>query len=958
MTIPQQRVEEALRLISKSHTNFDYFFDRLSDPAWITPLAEAGIFHKPFAAIRDGETISLPHWSPGGYLARMAQAPGNAELVLRVLLQLPRVDNPRVYENVAEAAVAMSAADAKFLVPTVIHGLGLPYQTLLPEVAGKLVAHLARGRRFRSAKTLARALFQVSLPEQRPSPGTEEVDRPLEWREPRGLMDAWEYARALTECRAALIEAGGVDGVRIFTDLLDHAIDLRPGSDRETGQDYSSIWCPEIVTAPDAHPGTTELLVAATRDSCSELAGKGPVEAELALTLLAGYRWNLFRRLALHLLTLDSSPPMAQLEGMLEDPAKWEARDWQPEYSLALHCHFASLSPSLQERYLDHIRQGPDVDGYRRLVEERSGHPVTQDQLDGYVGRWRRDRWFTLGSVLPAGTKNPVQQLIAQYGPAETVGAPQRTHVSFTSPKSPFPEGSIRDLSWPEVAERVRTWVPATDAWEGPSYEGLAGDLRHKLSLDLAGMVQHLDLFLRSRAEYQSSILEGLRAKLKEGKAFDWERVTSFLERFEPAAVLDPSRGIESTWVAKCAASLLEDGFTADLALAPPPFLRGRLWNVLASLAEHPEPTPTYEEQYGGSNMDPQTLSLNTVRGVAFHGVVRYGLWVRRHQEAGSPDFGEQDLGFEAMPEVMDLLDRHLDPQTDPSLTVRAVYGQWFPWLVLLDHNWSATNAQRIFSLAGGRFDRWGWSAWGAYIVFTRAFGAVLPILSAQYEAAILASGSEPPAEAGRTDRVHDKLAEHLVAYYWRGELEIGDDKLLAKFFELAPADVRGHALVSIGRALRQENSQVPAEVAERLMRLMEWRLEKPTFGGAEAEAVGWWFGLQPFPTDWSITLLKRALASGVLPEPDHLVVERLRELAVEHLADSVELLELMVARAAGGWGILGWKDAAAAILKSGLASGEVTVRESSRRIVDQLLAFRFLDLREILKAVDDANSS
>lgn len=37
--------------------------------------------------------------------------------------------------------------------------------------------------------------------------------------------------------------------------------------------------------------------------------------------------------------------------------------------------------------------------------------------------------------------------------------------------------------------------------------------------------------------------------------------------------------------------------------------LRESIWELLQVLAEDPEPTPEYEERYGGSNMDPATLA-------------------------------------------------------------------------------------------------------------------------------------------------------------------------------------------------------------------------------------------------------------------------------------------------------------------------------------------------------------
>jgi len=43
---------------------------------------------------------------------------------------------------------------------------------------------------------------------------------------------------------------------------------------------------------------------------------------------------------------------------------------------------------------------------------------------------------------------------------------------------------------------------------------------------------------------------------------------------------------------------------------------------------------------------------------------------------------------------------RHVDLNRDPSVAVKAVYRQWFPWLVLLDAQWAAVQKTRIFFTA------------------------------------------------------------------------------------------------------------------------------------------------------------------------------------------------------------------------------------------------------------------
>src|SRR5207245_9108905 len=66
-------VKRALAEISKSGANFDYFFDSLSSPEWIKPLAAERVFlSPPEPEVSDG-FIRVPGWSASRYLARMAR---------------------------------------------------------------------------------------------------------------------------------------------------------------------------------------------------------------------------------------------------------------------------------------------------------------------------------------------------------------------------------------------------------------------------------------------------------------------------------------------------------------------------------------------------------------------------------------------------------------------------------------------------------------------------------------------------------------------------------------------------------------------------------------------------------------------------------------------------------------------------------------------------------------------
>src|SRR5215208_100194 len=179
------------------------------------------------------------------------------------------------------------------------------------------------------------------------------------------------------------------------------------------------------------------------------------------------------------------------------------------------------------------------------------------------------------------------------------------------------------------------------------------------------------------------------------------------------------------------------DRFTSAIRLTDKPNrlpfdLRSAAWQVIRRLTEDPNPSAEHEARYGGDNMDPLTLSINTNRGTAIHAVVEYALWCRRELESLSEDVSR---GFELLPEAAEVLDRHLRPDMEASLAVRAVYGRWLPWLLLLDESWTIERLPLLFPHQQN--EALADAVWDTYVAWCPPYDSVYRALEDQYQAAI-----------------------------------------------------------------------------------------------------------------------------------------------------------------------------------------------------------------------------
>ncbi|NLE46208.1 MAG: hypothetical protein GX620_15925 [Chloroflexi bacterium] len=942
-------VQRAVDLIRKRATNYEYFFGHLASPEWIEPLLAAGFFAGPPSPEKEGEGVRFPFWPESRYLVRVAAAA--PEQVLDILLGIADTENTRVYEDMADAALVMPAHSAARLVPQLTRELKLPVLLLLPQKLGNLMAHLASGAEVVAALDLARDLLAIE-------PDTRTIEEESStnigsvlWPRPHARFDTWEYGQILREEMPTLVDAAGIEALELLCGLLEEVLRLyeKPGLS-SAPNDYSYVWRPSIDRDDEPGEKINNLLVTAIRDAGARLLEAG---ASQVLGTIERHSYRVFQRIGLHFRRKWPQADPVGTARLLQDAEVVNDTHLWPELCELLRERFGELPAGAQEGYVALVEQGPTE--YRSsLFQNGTDESPTTKDIETSARLWQYGRLIPIQEYLPDHWRTRVDALRQQFGDLEHPDL-RLERFGWVGPTSPKSEEQIQAMSTLELADYLSAWVPSGD-WMSPTPEGMGRILQAVVRdgperfAESAGQFEGLD------PTYLRGILRGFEDAAKQGRVFPWAPVIrlchwivdqprEILGRASASPEMDPDWG----WARQAAASLLGGGFSEGAAEIPYE-LRHEAWAVLSSLTEDPEPTPEYEAQYGSPDMDPVTLSINTVRGEAMHGAIKYALWVRRHEESSECGGTDHPLS-ESMPEVRDILDKHLDPAFDPSAAVRSVYGQYFPWLVLLDPKWTSDHIQAVFPSHPSLRHLWD-AAWDAYVVFCRAYDSALELLETEYARAIdgLESGAKSDSLLGNPDR---HLAEHLMVFYWRGKLEIGIPSGLAnRFFDTASSSLRAFALESVGRSLYGTPDEVPAWIVERLMGLWVWRCETSKSGATpdyrEMAAFGWWFASAKLDDEWSLTQLKQVLAITSDVEADHLVAKRLAELAHTHPLDSIECLRLMSV-SDPSWRHLAWRQDMRSALVTAMQSEDEEAVRAAEELINLLGAQGILEYRDLL---------
>ena len=529
---------------------------------------------------------------------------------------------------------------------------------------------------------------------------------------------------------------------------------------------------------------------------------------------------------------------------------------------------------------------------------------------------------------------------------------------SFRGPNSPSTQEELQSMTIESLVSYLQVWKPSGEIMD-PSTEGLGRMLTSVVAMEPAKYADESAQFQNVAPTYVRGLIEGFKEALKNKRAFAWRPVVEICKWIvtQPdVQIVDDSRDWKDrnlSQTRKQIADLIHSGFQDGEQELPYDELRNDAWEIIQILTEDVDPGS--EEEYGENSLDPATRSINSTRGEAMHAAIKYALWVRRHQRKVDEESGDLPINFDDIPEVRTVLEHHLDPAVDSSLAIRSVYGQWFPWLVLLDKVWATQHADSIFP-EHVESQPLTFVAWDTYLRFCSGYDDVFEILRPRYLHAI--ERIEDDISANKTiGDSNERLTEHLMVFFWRDLLSYDEnDGMLSRFYANATDSLKAHAIDFLGRSLHN-NPDVPVAVLGRLMALCEGRLgiisQQPTDDAAIAELVpfGWWITSNKFDAVWAMGQLRQILAMAKWVEPDRNVIDWLAASASELPAETVECLGLMMEGDEQGLHIRMWDDQSRNILSTALSSNNVTGRETAEELVHRLGSRGYLQYRDLVQS-------
>jgi hypothetical protein len=644
----------------------------------------------------------------------------------------------------------------------------------------------------------------------------------------------------------------------------------------------------------------------------------------------------LFKAIALYALAEIAPQAASAAKAKILDRSLFESGEYKDQYARLVQARFSELSEEERRTVIGWVDDGPDLEIRARNYESFYGRAPTTEELEQSRSVWTRDRLLLLGANnLPPDKADQLKRLVA------ALGMPERDPFGkafWWGPSSPMSDEDFEATPLPALVDFLRSWVPAED--KQASRSGLARQLQAAAKGGPTEFAVAAETFIGLAPIYIHHLIWGLDEAARLGATFDVSPVLNLClwmveqPRGEEPDIPFVLRSDEMSWqgARRACASFVGTLLDRDL---PSPAARTSIWSVIRRLTEDPDPSPRNEKERG-SAFEATTMSLNCTRGQAMHAVMKYGRWLWQVWEKEND---KREHTFDQLPEMREVLDRHLDPLVENTLTVRSIYGQYFPLLTYFDASWAGQAAGKVFPDDAPAL--W-WGAWIPYLQFGGAYDNVFPLLRRQYALAIEQLPAQEAAE--NQERWVEFLGSHLMAFYWRGCITLGHDDLLSRFMKRAAPRVRKQALDFVGRSLLNSPGAVPEEVLGRLMTLWESRAAVARSAGnreryrIELSSFGTWFLSGKFSDDWSMDHLREVTD---LIEGDTLnaipVIRRLVEFAPRMPEASVQILDRLLFGPKRSWLYIASMAEVRDILRYALASDAVEARQISVRIIDKL---------------------
>ncbi len=960
-------VDRVLKLLRSRGENYRYFFSKSSDPIWLSHLEQNDYFKNPpdVVVLSDG-SVQYPFWPELEYLKNVSQ--DVPEEVLRIVLEFPEVNNPRVYNDILDIALSLNGELSARLKPKVLECARLDHQFfsgidsgLRPELLPELLAYWTSKNQTQAALELADILVQFHPDPQAQEKQEQRRENSPSLLEPAPKFDERNYHEILDKGVRPLADKEPSQVARMLIDATASMIRLEKDKDElesGTSHDYLEICCPYLNGQSSGLVDTREILVHALAHACEKVYEQSPEAIASLDSTLRNQRWDVFKRLRQYLYALhpneQTKPWIRELILEHGDYAKSQ-HQYEFQQMIRLSCeHFGTelLTENERTQIFDAILSGPSMENYREWMGER----FTETDFDQWKHNFHHRQLRPFASVLFGEYATYFEELKndeADEITDETYLPFRTSEVRKVIYRSPRSSDELSKLSDEELLDYINEWQDEyhdRDDWFiKVDISALAEAFQSVFTKSIIPDNDRLAFWTEKNRErierpiYAQRMIQAMHTQVEGGTFEQLDRWFDFCkwvishsdEKEKNSLPYDEPSREDPTWrYPRSAVCYFVNVCLKDEANVPIS-ARKQLAEILETLCTQFDWALDQDQldQLVLLNRNPATQAINTTRGLALANLGNFGNWVHRHDDKAE------------VSEVMSILEKRFKPEAEYLLTIPeyAILGMRYWQICQLNQAWAVDHKSDFFPQ--DNVPAWQ-AAFGNFLHGNHPYKPTFDIVRDEFEFAL-----EHLDHSKQQDRFVDTLGRHLFTYYLWGVYPLtGNDSLLECFYQKSDSERKHWATLfdNVGRLLQNAGRQLDGDLKDRTIVFFEWRLEAKE--PMELRKFTFWLEAKCLEAEWRLEAYSKILdVPGVLePEIVWPSLRSLHTMLPEHTVQVVKCFAKLIHSMPEDRSIYVSTDEARAILKAGFDHDDESVRNVAEDTRENLLRrgyLSFLDL-------------
>ena len=974
---PTDELVDRTRGLFEKETDRQHFFSRLKNPHWIQPLSVRDCFTSP-PGVRHlpNGFVQYPLWPELQYLKNVTkQVPDE---VVDIVSELPQTDNPRVYDDILDIILMLKGERSVRLKTKMIEYADLRYH-LLPHKFAEILTHWTAENETQVALDFAKILVQFH-----PDPRAEEkrkrqakisqddviasIDSLLE---PAPRFDDWDYREIMDKGVRQLAAKEPYDVSFMLIEATANMIFLSKSQnqlDSGTTSDASVLWSSKLDEQITDDMDPEQVLILIMTYACEMVFENGSCEEiEVLNCTLTDQRWDIFERLRQHLYALH---PCEQTKPWIRDlivDYDNYAKDWNYPYEfqrmIRQSCEDLGttlLTESERATIFDLILS----DSVLQARRKRMGDQYTEAVFEQWKREFYRLQFRPFASVLYGKYTSYLETFDSNEGKDSIT---DETYFIDTKPEARFgvetrsskTSDELSKFTDEELLCYINEWQDEhsdKDDWTIQiNIPALANAFQNVFTKSIVPDDSRMKFWLQEKRDrikrpiYVRYMIKAIQAQVEAGQfePFDiwFDFCTWAVSRYQENDthyVQGDTSPDNPNWqpTKQAVGEFVEVCLTKETNV--PISNRKQLAELLKLLCTHSDKDLDQGIRTLLDRNDPLTEAINHTRSRALETLVKFGYWVRMHDQ-------ESELN-----EVKCILSQRFKTGAEFPLTVPeyAILGRNFTYIFNFDKAWTIAHTSYFFP----QDDMLAWrAAFSSFLIFTKPYKAIFETVRGDFSFALKKLDCMDQKEL-LTGNVIASLGEHLFIYYiWEMYPLVGTDSLLDHFYQKTNAKrwYWGNLFDYVGRLLRNTGKQLEESLKSKVTSFFEWRLKVGE--SLELREFTCWLDAECLETDWRLDAYSRILdvpevlhvGSGERQEA-YLHTKSLRSMLPEYLEHVLPCFNKLIHAMPEDGLVYIPSDDAKAILKAGRNHEDETVRRTAERTRETLLQrgqLGFLDL-------------